>query len=125
MNITARQQPTIIINLTPGIANDDIAQLLYGMEEEGIPFQFSDKSTTTLVQCAYDAANQSPLAVGIAVSRDEIIIHYKNLPADNPLFVMKDYLQQEKEMIRQLGCNAARLVKGLPFKNGAEYNPSL
>lgn len=117
MNMMTRQQPTIMVSLMPGVAIDDVAQLLYGMEEEGIPFQLIDRPAATLVQQAYEAATSSPLAVGVAISREEIVIHYKNLPPDNPLFVLKDYSRQEKEKVRALGCNAARLVKGIPFKD--------
>lgn len=116
MKMTTSQSPTIIVSLTQGVTTDDIAQLLYGMEEEGIPFRLTDEPAATLTERAYRAANDSPLLVGVAVSREEIVIHYKNLPADNPLFILKDYSRQEKQRIRDMGCNAARLVKGLPFK---------
>jgi hypothetical protein len=116
MNKMTPQKPTIAVSLLSGVSQRDIAELLYGMEEEGIPFALSEPTVSAVVEQAYRAASDSPLSVGIAVDNRQIVVHYKNLPADSPLFVLTDYWQQKREILRAVGCNAARLVKGLPFK---------
>ncbi|HDI6197812.1 TPA: propanediol dehydratase, partial [Escherichia coli] len=42
------------------------------------------------------------------------IVHYKNLPASAPLFTLM--YQQDNHARRSIGNNAARLVKGIPFR---------
>lgn len=42
-----------------------------------------------------------------------IIVHYKNLKPEKPLF---DVAITDAASIRKVGANAARLVKGVPFK---------
>ena len=89
-------------------------QVLLGIEEEGIPWQWQQDDDADAVQRAWQAATRSPLLVGLACSADEIIVHFRNLPPASPLF--RQAWGQDKDQLRQLGNNAARLVKGLPFK---------
>ena len=42
-------------------------------------------------------------------------VHYHKLPADKPLFIL--HAGDDPVAWRLLGCNAARLVKGTPFKD--------
>ncbi|MFV0576572.1 MAG: glycerol dehydratase reactivase beta/small subunit family protein [Vibrio sp.] len=98
----------------------DMAQwqpVLHGMEEEGIPYQVSQKQEVgvSAAQTAYQAAQLSPLGVGVFCDRNEIIVHNKNLPQDHPLFTVQLSANTTEQELRHLGCNAARLVKGLPF----------
>ncbi len=94
--------------------------LFWGMEEEGIPFKTTKAETSDLKKEAHKAASLSPLAVGIACNQQEVVVHSRNLSPDNPLFQLSLYTQnadsQFHSQLRNLGCNAARLVKGLPFK---------
>ncbi|WP_411512125.1 glycerol dehydratase reactivase beta/small subunit family protein [Escherichia coli] len=55
-----------------------------------------------------------PCVVGIACDREKLIVHYKNLPASAPLFTLM--YQQDNHTRRSIGNNAARLVKGIPFR---------
>ncbi len=100
--------------------NEQLQQLFWGMEEEGIPYKTSNAETSDIKKEAHKAASLSPLAVGIACNQQEIIVHSRNLSPDNPLFQLSLYTQnadnQLHNQLRNLGCNAARLVKGLPFK---------
>jgi len=42
-----------------------------------------------------------------------VVVHYKNLHAEQPLFTVT---RDSADRLRRLGANAARLVKGVPFK---------
>ncbi|WP_256958447.1 MULTISPECIES: glycerol dehydratase reactivase beta/small subunit family protein [Vagococcus] len=103
-------RPTIYITkMTPSI---DIKYLLYGMEEEGIPSEIRGTTQKELIKAAYEQALKSPLAVGIAIDEKQAVLHYKNLPEEEPLFMVEN----KRETMMTLGKNAARLVKGIPFK---------
>ena len=89
-------------------------EVLLGTEEEGIPFRIQHIPSGEVIDSAWLAARQSPLLVGIACDREKLIVHYKNLPASAPLFTLT--YQQDNYARRSIGTNAARLVKGIPFR---------
>ncbi|HEB1802409.1 glycerol dehydratase reactivase beta/small subunit family protein [Escherichia albertii] len=91
-------------------------EVLLGIEEEGIPFHIQQIPSGEVIDSAWQAARQSPLLVGIACDREKLIVHYKNLPASAPLFTLM--YQQDNHARRSIGNNAARLVKGIPFREG-------
>ncbi|GAA3601193.1 MULTISPECIES: glycerol dehydratase reactivase beta/small subunit family protein [Lactobacillaceae] len=111
-----KDRPTIIIACPAG-SNDQLPEklkpMLLGIEEEQIPYQFTDIDKPTAVERAYDASVISRLSVGIGFDDDQVIVHYKNLKPDSPLFKVAE---TGYDAIRKVGANAARLVKGVPFK---------
>lgn len=90
-------------------------EVLLGIEEEGIPFVIQRHEPGDIIQCAWQAARQSPLLVGIACDTETLVVHYKNLPTSAPLFTLT-YHQNSLDR-RSTGNNAARLVKGIPFRD--------
>lgn len=93
-------------------------QLLYGIEEEGVPHVTQSLSAKSALEISYQAAQSSRLGVGIGIGEDDqIILHYAKLPYEKPLFQIN---RQEKDKYRPLGANAARMVKGIPFKSFEE-----
>ena len=98
-------------------------EVLLGIEEEGIPFVLQPRTGGDLqhhpagdvVDSAWQAARSSPLLVGIACDRHTLVVHYKNLPASAPLFTLMHH--QDSQAHRNTGNNAARLVKGIPFRD--------
>ncbi|MFD1123922.1 glycerol dehydratase reactivase beta/small subunit family protein [Lentilactobacillus raoultii] len=110
-----QNKPAIIIGLPENIAKipERLIPMLFGIEEEQIPFQFETINLDTAVERAYRAAVISRLSVGISFDDNKIIIHYKNLHPEQPLFSKEIGNPSE---IRKMGANAARLVKGVPFK---------
>ncbi|HEY0208166.1 glycerol dehydratase reactivase beta/small subunit family protein [Acerihabitans sp.] len=117
MSLPELSHPAIIVVLCGGVP-PGWRQLLLGMEEEGIPFALHDAGDDAgpLASLAHQASNASPLAVGVAVNAQDMVVHDPHLPVERPLFVLKDHARLPAQEIRRLGCNAARLVKGLPFK---------
>ncbi len=92
--------------------------LLYGIEEEGIPYFLKKKEEQSAVELGYQAALDSRLSVGIGVgNNDHIVLHYSKLEKEEPLFQI-DLKNNYQQGI--LGANAARLVKGIPFKSFEE-----
>lgn len=117
MNNDDSQRPSIVVGLENGITIPDSAKpLFYGIEEEQIPVSIRKINVNGTVERAYQSALASRLSVGIAFEGDHFIVHYKNLKENHPLFDMT--IDNEKQL-RILGANAARLVKGIPFKEMA------
>lgn len=109
------EKPTIVIGLADNSLSPStkLKPLLNGIEEEQVPVSTRSISVNDVVGRAYQAALSSRLDVGIAYDGNRYIVHYKNLPEDKPLF---DFNIDDNVKLRILGANAARLVKGIPFK---------
>ncbi len=101
--------PAIVI-FTSADCADVWNDVLLGIEEEGIPFVIQESGSADVIHNAWLAACQSPLLVG----REKLVVHYKNLPTSAPLFTLT--YQQNSHDRRSIGNNAARLVKGIPFR---------
>lgn len=99
---------------SPAIEPASYEQLLLGMEEEGVPYLRQAREEGSALHLGYLAAEQSRLGVGIGIGADgSIVLHYIKLKPDHPLFQI--YLRETLKL-RAIGANAARLVKGVPFK---------
>lgn len=92
----------------------EIEQVLYGMEEEGIPYDLSSISRGSAIEVGYKASLESPLGVGIGVDLSNIVLHFNKLEENNPIFIIN--LNSSSDIKRSLGANAARLVTKMPFK---------
>lgn len=93
-----------------------IKHFLWGMEEEGVPGSIKVMEEDNGISLGYEAALQSSLEVGIGVGKDgKMVLHYSKLPPTEPLFILDD--ESNTGVLRSLGTNAARLVKGVPFKS--------
>ena len=110
------EHPVILVRFLDGCNADLWQGALYDIEEEGIPYQISQVNDTDTVAAAYNTALQSPLQVGIACDRQEMVVHFKNLQPDSPLYRLTLAGPAQDDTLRSLGNNAARLVKGLPLK---------
>ena len=111
-------KPNIVINATREAGIEaKIREIQAGIEEEGVPWVSEYKEGLDALLLAYQAACTSALGVGIGVSGDEICIHYAKLPQEKPLFSIK---AGGISSWRCCGYNAARLVKGVYFKEIGE-----
>ena len=91
-----------------------VTQVLLGIEEEGLPYSLEEKDSNDGVELAYKAAEISHLGVGIGIG-DRLVLHYIKLKENAPLFCVP--LQDNENILRAIGANAARLVKRMPFKD--------
>ncbi len=108
-------KPAILILKARSVSAGTIEPVLWGIEEEGAPFELQDAWNESATTLAKEAANGSALNVGIAMSETgEIVLHHRDLPGDSPLFAFSAG-SLEREGLRRLGVNAGRLVKGLPL----------
>lgn len=109
--------PSIIIYNLGSHDSKLINEILYGIEEEGIPYIIENRNEDefkSIDEASYKASLSSQLSVGIALNREYIVMHYANLKEGNPLF---KYSLKETTLnnIRNFGANAARMVKGIYF----------
>lgn len=104
----------IVINYNMSTSNEMVVRALsLGIEEEGLPFITQAVTDQKLYDLALDASNTSDLDVGIAVDQNgKVGIHQAKLPDGMLLFEA----ESAKIDCRAYGANAARLIKGIPFK---------
>ena len=109
--------PSIIILEQSGFNDKRITQAIcHGIEEEGIPYDVEHDEEMKCEKLSYKAALSSRLDVGIGISMDgRAAIHYSKLQEENPLLVIRYF--GDLEILKTIGINAARLVKGIPFKD--------
>ena len=112
------RHPAVWIFRSPSVEEESYQPILWGLEEEGIPFELQDTSDGVVRDLARQAANGSPLDVGIAIGKSgEVVLHHRDLPAEAPLFSI-DVKPLQPGTLRRLGMNAARLVKRQPLTLG-------
>lgn len=109
-------KPVIIFSYAKEVNQEIIQPILNGLEEEGIPFLLEEKEIMNINAEAYVGAVASSLQVGICCDEEIIVIHHKNLKEDEPYMMLTRYQTRPKEQLKNFGANAARLVKGIPFK---------
>jgi len=105
----------IVISYVETPSNINIVRLLsLGIEEEGLPVSIVVAQKCSLYDLALSASNHSDLDVGIAVGESgRVGIHQSKLPDGMLLFES----QANQIDCRAYGANAARLIKGIPFKD--------
>ncbi|NFN76975.1 glycerol dehydratase [Clostridium botulinum] len=91
-------------------------EILWGLEEEGIPCNISSKEDSlSSEELSHMASQDSKLAVGIGIDKSgKITLNLNKLKKYEPLFTVS--LNDEDKVLRALGANAGRLVKGIAFK---------
>lgn len=90
-----------------------VKDILAGIEEEGL-FSYSyETKDYDPITSAYKASESSLLGVGISVVHSHVVLHVSNLKVDEPLLKID---VADTSHLRKFGSNAARYVKGIPFK---------
>jgi len=111
----ASVKPCVLIHVFPHTCwEDKIREVQAGLEEEGIPSLVVQVKESDAVALAFQGACASKLGVGLGIGADGLCIHYFKLPDQHPLFALN--VPGTPIQWRHFGCNAARLVKGIPFK---------
>ena len=107
------EKPAVIVY--ENIENKDILnEILYGIEEEGIPYLVKRVTIENVISASYQAAVSSPLLVGAGINDNNVSIHHAQLDKNKPLFHI-DLSNVTKKDIRKCGVNTARMVKGIAF----------
>lgn len=117
MELDLNVRPVVLIYLDKRASAEDIQYIFYGLEEEKIPYTLEQKDFSTATEAAYIAANTSSLNVGIGFVNNEVALHYKNLAPETPYQSIQRVVTCPPLVLKSFGGNAARLVKGVPFKS--------
>ncbi len=109
-------RPAVLILRAQSVESSRIEPVLWGIEEEGVPYEVRGVVTDEpAAELAKKAAQNSALNVGIAMNEvGEIVLHHRDLPVGMPLFVFPAGVAQPQQL-RRLGTNAGRLAKGQPL----------
>ncbi len=108
------ENPIINVYIRDSIDKDKYVDLLWGIEEEGIPYQVVIFEQYNSKELASKASDASKLNVGIGIDHENIVLHYEKLSPYDPLFIID--FNSHSFVLRELGETAARLVKKVPFK---------
>ncbi|MCI8483078.1 MAG: propanediol utilization protein [Lachnospiraceae bacterium] len=106
-------KPTVHVLCSPEVPEPAFQQLLYGLEEEGIPWETWTKTEGDALALAWTGAQASRLGVGVGMDGQNAVLNISKLDHERPLFQIP---VRSLEQARILGANAARLVKKLPLK---------
>lgn len=123
MDATVQMKPTVCIYHDEQVPVKAFQEFLYGMEEEGIPFTITAKSGYTSTVLAHSASLAAPIQVGVGITPSEVVLTIQLLPPMQFIYQLIDYTMYP-DSLRNLGCNAARLVKGIPLKQDNRWEVS-
>ena len=90
-----------------------IKTILCGIEEEEIPFILIPDDGDDVKVLGDKAAKSSKLGVGIGISSNRVTLYQEKLSIEKPLFECS--LNSSDHILRAIGTNGARLIKGNPF----------
>ena len=110
-----QEKPCILIYRSSQTGANELRALCSGIEEEMIPFELSERPDEGIQKMGFEASERSRLGVGIGINSSGAALSYEKLSPDKPLFILEDEKFNEDEL-QKLGTNAARLVKGIAFK---------
>jgi hypothetical protein len=113
------KKPVITV-LTSSASEDTVKDIAAGIEEEGLLYEVLEGRGGSASALAFEAAGRSALDTGIGVLGNDICVHIRNLPEAKPLFTIPGDFKQTP---RDIGANAARYVKKIPFNNIEQVIP--
>lgn len=106
--------PSIYIYHSADTDIDEFKEVLWGIEEEEIPYIVKQMEFDDCETLSHEASLKSRLSIGIGINKEKIILTTNKLKKDKPLFCID--FNQGLKAFRNLGANGARLVKGIELK---------
>ena len=93
--------------------NEILQNIFWGIEEEEIPYILQESSERDGKILGNMASKNSKFQVGIGIGENCITLYHEKLDVDKPLFIYS--IESSTDVLRALGINGARLIKGNPF----------
>jgi hypothetical protein len=109
-------RPAIHVSLAPEADESFYKWIAIGAEEEGIPCRMEPADETNVAALAHAAAQNSRLDVGIGLTSDQVAVHERHMPAEQPVIISQVEEDHASHVCRSAGSNAARLVIGTPLR---------
>ncbi|WP_319371897.1 glycerol dehydratase reactivase beta/small subunit family protein [uncultured Ilyobacter sp.] len=104
-------RPSINICCSESIDRECINEILWGIEEEGLPYFLKFVPSQEVVKGNY-VSGTLEVGIGISENGDALLTTRKY----DKKYIQKANVFEGKEKLRDLGSNGARLVKGLPLR---------
>lgn len=102
---------SILIYCSTSINKDAIQEILWGIEEEEIPYSLNFTNLNIIPKEIY---TNSSLEVGICINNNgDIFLNSRKYQGE---YIFKKTIYNNSLSLRTFGNNSARLVKGLYFK---------
>lgn len=108
------QYPAIHLNYVQDSLSSYVAQVEYGIEEEGLFSVRSLAPASSLQEHTYASAQASKVGIALGISEEQIFLMHRKAGPDT-FILRKEPPSLTAAEGRILGKNAARLVKRLPF----------
>ena len=105
-------KPSVYIYESGAMA-ESLKEICAGLEEEGIPCEIFKLDDSDAKSLAHAAADHSRLRVGIGITATAAALQIRNLPIDKPVYLI--VINDDSTILRRIGINAARAVKGGMF----------
>lgn len=105
-------KPTILIYIVEP-DQDSLKEICAGIEEEGVLYEIISKDAMDFDVLCFESANDSVLGTGIGIVGVKTALALRSLPKGRYVFSIEE---PTKSQSRNLGANAARVVKRMPFK---------
>lgn len=93
--------------------DERLKNILWGIEEEEIPYILEESSERDGKMLGSMASKSSKFQVGIGIGERDITLYHGKLDVNKPLF--RYSIDSDMDILRALGVNGARLIKGNPF----------
>lgn len=106
--------PAIEVGVHEAVREEQLAEILLGMEEEGVPAHVWRDAELNPLNLAARAATASRLGVGVGIALDYAVITTDKLPQERPYIATHVFHDRSRDRI--VGSNAARLVKRIPLR---------
>ena len=74
------ERPTINLAVHEGVGDEQLTQVLLGIEEEGVPSRVDRLSELNPLVLAHRAATSSRLGIGLGIALDYVVITTEKLP---------------------------------------------
>lgn len=107
-------RPSVLVAVNDAVRDEELNELLLGLEEEGIPSTVMTHRTNDPLVLAHTASLQSVLGVGVGVSLGYVVVTTEKLPESRPYLAR--FLGRSPAEDRAIGTNTARLVKRVPLE---------
>ena len=107
----------VVVHVMENVCDPAITrEILLGLEEEQVPAKLAtvEYRSDAAIEEAYQASLKSTFGIGISISADMAVLHYRRLSKDKPLLMLPINAGDLKPY-RTLGSNAAKFIKGRPF----------
>lgn len=112
-------KPAVLLACLGPVPSEWLDAVQVGLEEEGIPWEVRELTTSSMISAASELAKSSRINTGLVLSNQVngdvgAVLHHKDLPVQEPLMSL-NRREISPLQLQRLGQNGARLVKGDPF----------